>query len=143
MRNPHPCYPQSFSSKLQEQAYLPCLNAQCPSPVDYNKGALGVHSPAPLDLEPDPPTLMEASIQQGQTTDKVSASAPKPKPDIEGPQYAQLHHLTTLGKMLLRSPCLDLWFSGTRRRLFMKLWQLGLDMTDMLQSKSQFIPSPP
>jgi hypothetical protein len=81
---------KSFSSKLQGQAYLPCLNAQCPFPVDYNEGALGVHSPAPIGPRARPPTFLKAShTVVDKATDRVSASAPNSKADIEGPQYAQ------------------------------------------------------
>ena len=143
MRNPHPCYLQSFSSKLQGQPYLPCLNAQCPSPVDYNEGALGVQSPAPLNLESDPPTFLKASLQYGQPTDQVSASAPNSKADIEGPQYAQSLQVDYLRKLLPRCPPLGLWISSTRRSFYMKLCQSGLHMTRMHQLTFGQNPSPP
>ena len=143
MRNPHPCYLQSFRSKLQGQHVQASPNAQCPLPDAYNEGALGVQSPATPDLEPGPQFSTEASLCYGLPSGKISRPSDNCKQVIDGAQYAQLHHLTTLGKMLLRYPCLDLWFSDTRMSLSMQLWQSGLHMTEMLQPKNEPVLSPP
>ena len=96
MRNPHPCYLQSFSSKLQGQHVQASPNAQCPSPDAYNEGALGVQSPATPDLEPGPQFFTEASHCYGLPSGKISRPSDTCKQVIDGAQPAQLHHVDYL-----------------------------------------------
>jgi hypothetical protein len=129
---------QNSKDNMFKQAPMPNV----PPRMLTMKEHLGYSPQQPQTSSQDPKFWLQQAYAMDYHQAKFQDHQTTCKQVIDGAQSAQLHHVDYLWKLLLRYPCLDLWFSVTRKSLLMKLWQSGLHMTEMLQSKNEPVPSP-